>query len=68
MSRAAAGAHLQGASLLGAHLFAACLLGAHLQGAHIEDTYLEGAAYDAETIWPDGFVPKSDDGFLTQDD
>jgi hypothetical protein len=35
------------------------LQGANLKGANLEGAKLEGAEYDAETVLPDGFDPKT---------
>jgi len=51
------GANLSGANLTNASLMWADLSGANLSGANLSGAKLDDTTYDAETIWPEGFVP-----------
>jgi len=51
------GASLEEANLTRADLRGARLEGASLTGATLDGALLEGATYDAQTRWPEGFVP-----------
>lgn len=58
------GADLRGAQLVNTVLNSAILNGCQLQGANLsrarlEGTQLKGARFDARTVWPAGFNPKS---------
>jgi hypothetical protein len=52
-------ANLTGADLTGANLTGANLTGADLRGADLIGANLGGAKWNENTIWPDGFEPKT---------
>ena len=54
-----AGANLAGANLRGANLRGANLNGANLNGADLAGANLDWARASADTVWPEGFSPRS---------